>query len=464
MSETKRPLKVFLCHAHDDLVAVRAFYKRLKKDGVDAWLDKEKLRAGVNWEYEIRKAVRESDVVIVCLSKQFAEGGFRQKEVEIALNEAALKPREEIFIIPVRLEECNVPQELSIWHWVDLFRRGGYLKLMKSLKARALQVQSAIVVLPKPDDVIPNLVEELKPEQTKNIFVTVDGNVQGNIIIGDENTIQAINYEEHYEHQALESKEPEPEPINLYNATVDTIAVKPKEKSRRLKAISIIAIIVGIFVCLGIASPFISQNISAQIQSSNVTITALSVASTSFSVARTSIVETQTVKAQLTTNAETLDAQSTPTQIRPTVTYTIDSASTAVAQTASVQAQLTANQKTQLPTNTLDPCDQGQFIADVTVPDGTIFSPGDHFTKTWRIKNVGTCSWNPNYSLVFASGNSMSDNIAFSLIGNVDPGEAVDISVDLIAPNTPGEYTGYWQLQNLSSTSFMSMYLKIKVQ
>ncbi|HEX9386188.1 MAG TPA: toll/interleukin-1 receptor domain-containing protein [Anaerolineales bacterium] len=59
MPETKRPLKVFLCHAHADRDAVRALYTRLTKDGMDAWLDKEKLFLGQDWELEIRKAVHE---------------------------------------------------------------------------------------------------------------------------------------------------------------------------------------------------------------------------------------------------------------------------------------------------------------------------------------------------------------------------------------------------------------------
>jgi hypothetical protein len=57
MPESKRPLKVFLCHAHADREAVRALYARLTNDGVDAWLDKEKLLPGQDWELEIRKAV-----------------------------------------------------------------------------------------------------------------------------------------------------------------------------------------------------------------------------------------------------------------------------------------------------------------------------------------------------------------------------------------------------------------------
>src|SRR5262245_27336537 len=117
----KRSLKVFLCHAHADGDAVRALYTHLIQGGVDAWLDKEKLLPGQDWEYEIRKAVREVDVVVVCLSKQFNQAGFRQKEVRLALETAMEKPDGEIFIIPARLEECETLESLRKWHRVDLF-------------------------------------------------------------------------------------------------------------------------------------------------------------------------------------------------------------------------------------------------------------------------------------------------------------------------------------------------------
>jgi hypothetical protein len=105
--DNKRPLKVFLCHAHADRDPVRGLYTRLTQDGMDAWLDKAKLLPGQDWELEIRKAVREADVVVVCLSKQFNQAGFRQKEVRLALDTAMEKPEGEIFIIPARLEECD---------------------------------------------------------------------------------------------------------------------------------------------------------------------------------------------------------------------------------------------------------------------------------------------------------------------------------------------------------------------
>lgn len=137
MTSPKRPLKVFLCHAHADRDAVKALYTRLTKDGVDAWLDKEKLLPGQDWELEIRKAVREADVVVVCLSKQFNQAGFRQKEVRLALDTAMEKPEGEIFIIPARLEDCDAPEIVQRYHWVDLFDDNGYELLISALRLRA---------------------------------------------------------------------------------------------------------------------------------------------------------------------------------------------------------------------------------------------------------------------------------------------------------------------------------------
>jgi eukaryotic-like serine/threonine-protein kinase len=140
MPEPKRPLKVFLCHAHADRDAVRALHARLTNDGVDAWLDKAKLLPGQDWELEIRKAVREADVVVVCLSKQFNQAGFRQKEVRLALDTAMEQPEGEIFIIPARLEECDNLESLRKWHWVDLFEDDGYEMFTRALQARAEKI------------------------------------------------------------------------------------------------------------------------------------------------------------------------------------------------------------------------------------------------------------------------------------------------------------------------------------
>ncbi len=99
-------------------------------------------------------------------------------------------------------------------------------------------------------------------------------------------------------------------------------------------------------------------------------------------------------------------------------------------------------------------CDKAQFIADVTIPDGTSLSPGQAFTKTWRLKNVGTCTWTPSYSLAFVSGDPMGGPASLALPGTVVPGQSVDLSVDLVAPAEAGSYAGYWMLRNASGGFF----------
>ena len=145
MTEDKRPLRVFLCHASSDKPAVRELYEYLVNEGVDAWLDKEKLIPGQNWQIEIPKAVKNSDVVIVCLSTQsVTKEGFVQKEMKLALDSADEKPDGTIFIIPARLENCEVPERIGKYHWVDLFSDNGYEWLKKALQIRAESVGATI--------------------------------------------------------------------------------------------------------------------------------------------------------------------------------------------------------------------------------------------------------------------------------------------------------------------------------
>jgi hypothetical protein len=127
-------LRAFLCHSSVDKPAVKALYDRLKQDGFDPWLDAVKLKPGQDWEFEIKKAVKNSHVVIVCLSKiSVTKAGFAQKEIKLALDVADQQPEGRIFIIPARLEECEVPDRLGKWHWVNLYDDDGYNKLTDSL-------------------------------------------------------------------------------------------------------------------------------------------------------------------------------------------------------------------------------------------------------------------------------------------------------------------------------------------
>lgn len=108
-------------------------------------------------------------------------------------------------------------------------------------------------------------------------------------------------------------------------------------------------------------------------------------------------------------------------------------------------------------------CDAAQFVTDVTYPDGTAVNSGDAFTKTWRLKNVGSCSWTPSYALVFTGGEAMAGPAAQSLVGNVNPGQTVDISVALTAPASNGAHTGNWGLRNAAGVIFSHFYVQISV-
>lgn len=108
------------------------------------------------------------------------------------------------------------------------------------------------------------------------------------------------------------------------------------------------------------------------------------------------------------------------------------------------------------PTSTVAPssCDKAQFIKDVTVPDGTTYAPGTTFDKTWRLKNVGACNWTTAYQLVFYSGTQMGGPSALSFPKSVAPGQTVDLTVTLTAPNAAGSYRGYWMFKNANGALF----------
>ena len=99
-------------------------------------------------------------------------------------------------------------------------------------------------------------------------------------------------------------------------------------------------------------------------------------------------------------------------------------------------------------------CDAAQFVSDVTVPDGTKFDPGTAFKKTWRLKNIGTCTWSTSYSLVFDTGEKMGASASTAFPSSVAPGQTVDLTVDMTAPTASGSYRGYWKFKNASGTLF----------
>jgi hypothetical protein len=155
-----------------------------------------------------------------------------------------------------------------------------------------------------------------------------------------------------------------------------------------------------------------------------------------------------TQDAQATQMAATLQAIMTQYAITPTPTVPTQ---TPIPPTA------TSVPPTFTPVFTATPlsyCGWIQFIKDISVPDGSAFAPGETFTKTWRLKNIGTCAWTSETKLVFINGSQLDGPSAAALPGYVGPGQTVDVSVTLTAPSESGHYTGYWMLRGADGSLF----------
>ena len=173
----------------------------------------------------------------------------------------------------------------------------------------------------------------------------------------------------------------------------------------------------------------------------------------------------QTVVAQLTQSA-LLNPTSPPPSVAPLTNTPAPAAITNTPQL--VLPPATSSVPVVVPTTS---CDAAQFITDVTIPDGTQFAAGATFVKTWRLKNIGTCTWNSSYALVFDSGTAMGGASSVPLASSVAPGGSIDISVNLQAPSADGTYRGFWGVTNASGSripvtggsSGRSFYVEIRV-
>jgi hypothetical protein len=192
MPSTK-PLKIFLCHSSGDKAQVQPLHDFLLKSGAAPWLDSEQLLPGQDWNLEINKALDDSDVILLCLSKKSVDKeGYVQREMRIALDRALEMPEGRIFLIPARLEECELPHRLQSYQWVDLFTTGGMDKLIKSLNIRAKQVKARQLSADgAPQIQKPAPEKKSKPKRSSgNTTVNITGNINGgNIIVGDNNEV-----------------------------------------------------------------------------------------------------------------------------------------------------------------------------------------------------------------------------------------------------------------------------------
>lgn len=165
----------------------------------------------------------------------------------------------------------------------------------------------------------------------------------------------------------------------------------------------------------------------------------------------------QTPTLNVTQAYQTVDANLTQAvaqtpQSSPSPTQSDDSPIPPATDTPSPPSTKPVNPKV-TPTTICDHVSPGMPI-DVTVPDDTEMGPGEAFTKTWRLENIGTCTWTTEYALTWFSGERLSAPVSVPLTENVPPDTTVELSVDLIAPTKAGTYQSNWKLNNAAGEFF----------
>lgn len=99
-------------------------------------------------------------------------------------------------------------------------------------------------------------------------------------------------------------------------------------------------------------------------------------------------------------------------------------------------------------------CYSAEYVADLSVPDGTIIAPGATFWKRWSVKNTGSCSWNSTYKFVFMDGDILGGAYVYNFPTVAAPDQTVEIPIQLYAPQANGSYAGYWKIQAPDKTIF----------
>jgi formylglycine-generating enzyme required for sulfatase activity len=128
--------RIFLCHASEDKAQVREVYHRLRAiDGFEPWLDEEDLLPSQEWDYEIKRALKSSDFILIFLSRNsVAKRGYVQREMKLALDAWQELPEGTIHTIPVRIDDCDAPESFRRYHWANLFEPNGFDRLVRVIR------------------------------------------------------------------------------------------------------------------------------------------------------------------------------------------------------------------------------------------------------------------------------------------------------------------------------------------
>lgn len=127
-------MSIFISYAHEDIEAALSIYEMLDEKGYSAWIDKKNLLPGQDWALEIDKAIRNSDIFVACLStNSVSQRGYFLAELKKASKVLETVPEEEVFLIPVRLDDCQVPSRIKRLHWLDYFAKDGPERLVEAI-------------------------------------------------------------------------------------------------------------------------------------------------------------------------------------------------------------------------------------------------------------------------------------------------------------------------------------------
>jgi hypothetical protein len=154
-----------------------------------------------------------------------------------------------------------------------------------------------------------------------------------------------------------------------------------------------------------------------------------------------------------TVAAQTVQAQLTEVS-RPGTPFALATFTPPVSFPSATPLPPTAVLLTSAPPGASVPCDRAQFVKDVNFPDNTKVNAGESFVKTWRLKNDGSCTWTASYAVVYTNGDAMGAPTAIPLTGSVAPGETIDISISLKAPEDGGTFRANFKLRNSNNVVF----------
>lgn len=174
-------VQIFISYAREDQEKAREIHRRLVDRGYKPWLDEEELLPGQDFRIIIEKSLTTSDFVIVCLSKtSVVKRSFFQRELKQALDRLKEMRPEDIFLIPARIDDCAMPDELKDRHWVDLFDDRGWEKLFKAIEIELRnrgKVSPPRAEPPGPAPPKPQSPPASKPPESEIAPIAADGGI-----------------------------------------------------------------------------------------------------------------------------------------------------------------------------------------------------------------------------------------------------------------------------------------------